>query len=203
MRLNKSIEESLEGLRESQVPYEMLQDEQDRLGAPNIAFRIYYTTYQTATGVMAIGCLSDRLRSRAAEVIGLKDPRFDEHACVDEATDDVMAALFEEAKKLIAAKPMEYWLDRFGDRGIPSGPVKFVQELLDDDQVLENDLVVELEHGAVGPVKMVGPIVQMSKTPLKARFASPVLGEHTDSLLLELGYSLSDISALRSKNIVL
>ena len=81
--------------------------------------------------------------------------------------------------------------------------MKFVQELLDDEQVLENDLVVKLEHGAVGPVKMVGPIVQMSKTPLKAQFASPVLGEHTNTLLLSLGYSPSDISDLKSKKVVL
>ena len=199
----KEFVTSLQGLRESQVPYEMLQEEQDRLGAPNIAFRIYYTTYQTATGVMAIGCLSDRLRSRAAKVIGLDDPRFKENSHADQETDDAMAALFEEAKRLIAAKPMEYWLYRFEAQGIPSGPVKFVQELLDDEQVLENDLVVKLEHGAVGPVKMVGPIVQMSKTPLKAQFASPVLGEHTDTLLLSLGYSCSDISDLKSKKIVL
>ena len=116
---------------------------------------------------------------------------------------DAMESLFEEAKRLIASKPMEYWLDRFEAQGIPSGPVKFVQELLDDEQVLENDLVVKLEHGAVGPVKMVGPIVQMSKTPLKAQFASPVLGEHTDTLLLSLGYSPSYISDLKSKKVVL
>ena len=49
---------------------------------------------------------------------------------------------------------------------------------------------------------MVGPIVQMSETPLEVRSASPTLGEHTNDILLQLGYSDSDILNLRETNVI-
>ena len=194
---------TIDALREAQVPYEVLQNEQDDLGGTDIGFKIYYTTYQTATGVIAIGCLNDRLRLKAAKVIGLNDPRFEQNARAQTVTVNEMENLFQKAKHLIAEKPMEYWLGRFASEGIPAAPVRFVQELFEDDQVIANDLVVELEHGLAGTVKMVGPIVQMSETPLELRFASPTLGEHTNDILLQLGYSNMDIVNLREKDVIL
>ena len=50
---------------------------------------------------------------------------------------------------------------------------------------------------------MAGPMIQMSETPLEAKSASPALGEHTDQIMLELGYSEEEITDLRSRNITL
>ena len=56
--------------------------------------------------------------------------------------------------------------------------MRYIQEMADDEQVSANGLVVDLEHSLAGPVKMVGPMIQMIETPLEARAASPGLGEH-------------------------
>ncbi len=84
---------------------------------------------------------------------------------------------------------------------MPCGPVRFVEELIDDEQVLANDLVVELEHSLAGELKMVGPILKMSETPLMAQRASPALGEHTSEILGQLGYSDDEIQKLREDGI--
>ena len=74
--------EELSTLRQAGIPYEtILKQQQDLSGASSgniAAFRIYYTTYETSDGVIALGCLSNHLRRKAADAIGLQDPRFEE-----------------------------------------------------------------------------------------------------------------------------
>ena len=63
-------------------------------------------------------------------------------------------------------------------------------------------MVVDLNHTTAGKIRMAGPMISMSETPLQAQFASPVLGEHTYEILSELGYKDEDISYLKSQNII-
>jgi len=54
----------------------------------------------------------------------------------------------------------------------------------------------------VGTIRMVGPLVQMSDTPLEAQAASPMLGEHTHQILSHLGYSENKVKSLLEKGVV-
>ena len=88
-------------------------------------------------------------------------------------------------------------MEAFDEIGVPAGPVRFVEELIDDEQVVANDLVVDMEHSVAGPLKMVGPLMTMSDSPLEAKRASPALGEHTDEILGSLGLTDAKIQALK------
>ena len=87
------------------------------------------------------------------------------------------------------------------EAGVPAGPVRFVQELLDDEQVLANEMVVELEHSKAGIIRMAGPMVRMSETPLQPQSASPALGEHSEEILATLGYTDEVISGFKKRGI--
>lgn len=164
----------------------------------------YYRTYQAKNGVLAIACLSNHLRKRVANILDIDDPRFQAHynpfdeRSVAEA-DEKIAQL---AENIFLQRTVEEWLEIFDRLGVPAGPVKFIEELLEDEQVKANGLVVELEHSLVGKVKMTGPILKMSETPLEAHLASPALGEHTDELLKELGYTHTQIQTLRNDHVI-
>ena len=99
-----------------------------------------------------------------------------------------------EAEGLFLEKTVDEWLQIFDSVGVPAGPVRYIEELPGDEQVASNGLVVELEHSLAGRVKMIGPVIQMSETPLEARSASPALGEHTDEILGAMGYSKEEIA---------
>ena len=196
--------ETLGALREAGLPYTSLLEQQQVYSPFNTAFRIYYTTYQTSNDVIAIACLSNRLRKKAADAIGVIDPRFSDDFDPDDPDSiDAIESLSEQIKSILITKTCQEWLAIFDDAGVPAGPVRFIQELTDDEQVIANDMVVEVNHSLAGKVRMAGPMIQMSETPLEAKSASPALGEHTDQIMLELGYSEEEITDLRSRNITL
>ena len=196
--------ETLGALREAGLPYTSLLEQQQVYSPFNTAFRIYYTTYQTSNDVIAIACLSNRLRKKAADAIGVIDPRFSDDFDPDDPDSiDAIESLSEQIKSILITKTCQEWLAIFDDAGVPAGPVRFIQELTDDEQVIANDMVVEVNHSLAGKVRMAGPMIQMSEPPLEAKSASPALGEHTDQIMLELGYSEEEITDLRSRNITL
>ena len=142
-------------------------------------FSIYYRTYQAADGVLAVGCLSNPLRKRLIDLVGLRDirfePDFDMHS---QEAHEFYEKLNAQMEDIFRQRSVSEWLRLLDDAGVPAGPVRFVEELVDDEQVVSNGLVIELEHSVVGKVKMVGPMLKMSETPLTPTLASPALGEH-------------------------
>jgi CoA:oxalate CoA-transferase len=196
--------ETLGALRQAGLPYQSLLDQQQIFSPFNTAFRIYYTTYQTANDVIAIACLSNRLRKKAADAIGVVDPRFSEgYDPEDPSIASAIESLSEEMKSIILTRTGEEWLSIFDAVGVPAGPVRFIQELTNDEQVIANDMVVEVNHSLAGKIRMAGPMIQMSETPLAVQSASPALGEHTNEIMLNLGYSEGEIADLKSRNITL
>ena len=163
---------------------------------------IYYRSFLTKDGIITIGNLSDTLRKKTAAVLGLNDPRFEPG--YDRTSPEAIAAgerLVHEAEAIFRTRTTQEWLETFDKAGVPAGPFQFVEELMDDPQVLANDLVVEVEHPLAGPVKMVAPFVKMTETPLEAQGASPALGEHTDQVLRGIGYDEETIARLKQDGV--
>ncbi len=194
----------LNAMRDSGASYEEMHQQYVQIVSPWRGGNIYYRTYKARDGALAVACLSDRLRKRVADTLGIDDPRFKPgFDPFDEETIARSEELVMEAEKLFVEKTVDEWLEIFDGVGVPAGPVRYIQELLEDEQIQANGLSVELEHTLAGRVKMVGPIINMSETPLEARSASPALGEHTDDILRAMGYSDEQIADLKTDGVTL
>jgi crotonobetainyl-CoA:carnitine CoA-transferase CaiB-like acyl-CoA transferase len=71
-----------------------------------------------------------------------------------------------------------------------------------DPQILHNEMIVSTDHPTLGKVDVTGMPIKFYKTPGSIRLHPPMLGEHTNELLQELGYSERDVAALQSSGLV-
>jgi crotonobetainyl-CoA:carnitine CoA-transferase CaiB-like acyl-CoA transferase len=182
--------EELEEIRRTASPVQ-------RLGA------IYYRIYKTKDSYLSVGCLSANLRKRLSGVLGLTDPRIENPAIdlTNPHVREILEQFTRDAERIFGTKSTTEWLQILDAAGVPSGPVRFVQELFDDPQALAKGLVADLEHPLVGSVRMVGPTLKLSETPAHLRGSSPPLGQDTDAILTRLGYTAEQIDALRAKGV--
>ena len=109
------------------------------------------------------------------------------------------AALLPIVRQIIRQKTCEQWLTELRAVGVPCGRINTAAEALGDPHVLERGMIIELEHPALGLVKSLATPVHLSQTPLVYRRYPPRLGEHSDEVAAELGYSAAEVAALRAE----
>ena len=171
---------------------------------PLRAVAMYYRAYRTKDHYVVVGCLSVALRKKLCDALGIEDKRIDD-PMYDPTQPDALEyarGLVKKVEGLFREKTTDEWLALFDAKGVPAGPFNFIEELMDNEQVLANDLQVTLEHSMAGTVHTAGPPFQMSETPLAIQGASPALGEHNEEVLASLGYSSDQIDALRESGVI-
>jgi crotonobetainyl-CoA:carnitine CoA-transferase CaiB-like acyl-CoA transferase len=85
---------------------------------------------------------------------------------------------------------------------VPCGPIYTVDQVFADPQVQHLQAAAEVDHPQLGRFKVVNQAVRLSRTPAKLAAATPEVGQHTDEILTELGYSPSDICGMRERRVV-
>ncbi|MDR9459780.1 MAG: CoA transferase, partial [Dehalococcoidia bacterium] len=81
-------------------------------------------------------------------------------------------------------------------------PVYTVDEVFDDPQVAHRKMLVEIDHPTLGKVKQVGIGIKFSDTPGAVKSIAPRPGQHTDDIMLSLGYTKESIAELRQSGAV-
>ena len=84
---------------------------------------------------------------------------------------------------------------------VPCGPILSMKELAEEASLRETGTVVEVDHPTRGPYLSVGNPIKLSDSPAEVK-RSPLLGEHTDEILAELGYSQADIATAKAEGAV-
>ncbi len=128
----------------------------------------------------------------------INDPRFNSI----EARSKNAAALVAVFDERFALKPRHEWLGLLNQAGCICTPVQTPQEVTCDPQALANDYFVYMDHPEHGKTKMVGFPWDFSDTPAACRLPAPEFGQHTDEILLELGYNAVEIDSLRCDEVI-
>jgi crotonobetainyl-CoA:carnitine CoA-transferase CaiB-like acyl-CoA transferase len=94
------------------------------------------------------------------------------------------------------------WVEYLNERGIACGPIYNLAEVFHDPQVLHNQMLVERPHPVHGTVKLIGMPIKLTETPGEIRRAPPLLNEHADEVLEEVGYTAADVARLRDAGVL-
>jgi formyl-CoA transferase len=112
------------------------------------------------------------------------------------------AALNAELNAALAKKKGAEWIEALNAAGVPCGPIYSMDQVFADAQVKHIGAAVEVRHPRLGSYRVVNQAARLSRTPATMASASPELGEHTNEVLTELGYSAVQIAALRDRKAV-
>jgi len=166
----------------------------------------YYNVYKTKDGkFITIGCLEPGLWENLCREIGKEEfiPFHFEHKHTFRPPEGKKwEEISSYLKQLFLTKTRDEWFNILSQKDIPVGKVYSLDEVFTDPQVLHRKMVVEVEHPTEGKIKQVGTAIRLSNTPAKIRSQPPTLGEHTEELLLELGYSRDSIGMMRKRGII-
>jgi len=111
-------------------------------------------------------------------------------------------ALNAEIEKHTLKRTSADWVERFNKAGVPCGPIYTVDQVYADPQVIHLGMAQPVKTKDKKTVRMAGQPMSLSRTPSKLVARPPALGEHTDALLKEFGFSAKEIAALHKANAV-
>lgn len=158
--------------------------------------------FETTDGYITVGVVSD------AEWIGLtkalEHPEWLDDARFKTPAGRVKYAdvRLEMTAEVLTTRSSAEWLARLDAEQVPCAPILRREDLFTDPQIAANALIVESEHPSVGRMRQPRPAARFERTPAELYSPAPRLGEHTEVVLTELGFSEGERTALRERGVV-
>lgn len=158
------------------------------LGTAN-RFSAPYQAVRAKDGWFVLGANSNRLWQNLCRLLERPDLAADARFATIPGRLQHRLVLIEEIEKSFAARNAGEWVELLLKAGIPAGPILNYAEALNSEQALVRQAVMEIDHPVEGRVKSIGFPVKLSETNQRVRRPPPLLGEHNEEILDELGIS--------------
>jgi crotonobetainyl-CoA:carnitine CoA-transferase CaiB-like acyl-CoA transferase len=153
--------------------------------------------FRTLDGYITVGSLSDSEWRGLCGVIGrpewIDDPRFRTPG----ARSVNAAERLRLVSEILAEGHSQDWLDRLDAAEVPCAPVLRRAEVMDNVQVINNELIELLDQPSVGRVRQPRPAARFDRTPARIGGPAPRIGEHSEAVLAEVGYSAAEIAEMK------
>lgn len=159
--------------------------------------------YRVRDGWIMVSIVGSEMFARWARLVGreefIGDPRFANDQCRADNHKPITKAM----NAWLASRSRAQAIAELEAARIPAGPVLDPVEVLEDSQVKARQLLQDVDFpGTPAPVPLAATAVRLSSTPGGIRHRAPMVGEHTDEVLREIGYTQEEIGALREAQVV-
>ena len=143
--------------------------------------------FATADGHIALAVGNDGQFAKLCEVMGrpalAADPQFQ----TNDARVRHSATLSPLLKEIFLQRETAVWAGQLEAAGVPAGPIRNIQQVFSDPQVIHRGMLMTLPHATAGDISMVNSPMRFTNAPLSPGPAPPVLGQHSREILAELG----------------
>ena len=156
-----------------------------------------YQAFATQDGYINIGAANQNNWERMCRAVGREDLLDDARFASNPERMVNIQSLTPIMEETFRTQTTAHWVKVLERAGVPCGPIYNIEQVYADPHVQSRDMAVELQHPKAGGIRNIGVAVKLSDTPGSVRTPAPLLGQHTDDVLAELGYSDADIAALR------
>jgi len=163
-----------------------------------------YNRYQCQDGrwIAIVNLQPDRYWPNVCRALGIEELEHNPKFNSLETRGANAAELVRIMDEKIARKTMAEWIEIFKREGVIHTPVQTATEVTNDPQALANNYFVWFDHPVFGKTKMTGWAWDFSETPCSIRREAPEFGQHTEEILLEMGYTWDDITQLKDEDII-
>jgi CoA:oxalate CoA-transferase len=162
-----------------------------------------FMTLRSRDGFLNVACGNDELWRRFAGAVGaeelLEDPRFLTNA----GRVEDRLALRDGLEVRTVERTTEEWIGLLRGIAIPCGPIADIAQVVADPQVIARDMIVELDQPKAGPLRVPGTPIKLSETPGEVKTPAPLLGQHTEEILVGwLGMDPGEVAELRERGVL-
>jgi len=161
-----------------------------------------YGTYKTKDGYINIGAATEAMWLKLCELLGLPELRNDPRFKTVERRVKNKDTLREAIEAKLIEKKCDTWIDVLNNAGIACGPIYGIDQVFKDQHVQHREMLMEIEHPIAKQIKLIGFPVKFAKTPCQVKLPPPPLGQDTELILGQLGYSPEAIDRLRQEAVI-
>ncbi|MDB5880839.1 MAG: subunit BbsF of succinyl-CoA:(R)-benzylsuccinate CoA-transferase [Ramlibacter sp.] len=162
-----------------------------------------YQAYRSKDGYVTVGAGSEKLWSNFCTMVcgkpeWMTDPRFSSLALRLKNNDE----LEREIEAVLTTQTTAYWVEKLDAAQVPAGPVYGFEQIMKDPHVKFRKMVVDIDHPKIGPMKTLGLPIKSTGDLTAIRKPAPMLGQHSEEVLRELGYGDADIRTLFDDQVI-
>jgi len=160
-----------------------------------------YQAFPARDGYFVVACLTNAFFKRLARALGLEWMLTDERFATNTARVRHRQEVVTTLEEIFATRERDHWIELCRQNDVPACRVNNLSEVFAMPQLAANGSVVEWSHPRTGPFRTMNVLFRMSETPGSLRIPPPMLAEHTDEVLRELGKTPEQIAALRAAKV--
>lgn len=161
-----------------------------------------YETFTTKDGDIVIAVGNDPTWKKFCPAIGLPELASDPRFTTNKDRMEHYEAMRPPIDAAFRTKTSAEWIAILNAAGVANGEVRNIGQMLSDEQLESREMIKTLMHPTVGATRVIGAPIKLSENAATVRTPPPVLGQHTDAVLSELGYDGAAIAALQEKRVI-